>query len=366
MSGSTVGSTTATYGYDHAGSRVSKTTGGVSTLYPSRFFEQTGSSTSKNIYLGDELIATVYGTGTSTASTTFVHGDHLGSTRFVTDQNGGTEQSITYAAFGTQDSNMFNQYSQGRGYIGEQQDAETNLSYLNARYYDGGRGQFIGQDPVFWEIGQSPDGSSVLSNPQLHNSYSYAGNNPIAYKDPSGRYLESGFDVAMLALSIATFANNPSWGTAAAVALDTGSLAIPGVPAVGGAAIRAGTAVDNVTDIKGSIDAGRRAQAELGFPDVKFGSAGGETAGKKFSDTTRAQAYAESKGKCVFCGSQTTKTPGPLKSNADHSIPRVQGGNATPANAQNTCRTCNLQKGAQTSAQFIEQIRSGIKNLRSK
>ncbi len=52
----------------------------------------------------------------------------------------------------------------------------------------------MSQDPVFWEIAQTPDGVRVLTNPQAQNSYSYAGNNPIGFKDPSGRaYSELSF-----------------------------------------------------------------------------------------------------------------------------------------------------------------------------
>ena len=65
-------------------------------------------------------------------------------------------------------------------FIGERYDAVTQLSYLNARYYDAARGQFTSQDSVFWE-------KQDLSNPQSLNSYSYALNNPINRKDPDGR-----------------------------------------------------------------------------------------------------------------------------------------------------------------------------------
>lgn len=53
---------------------------------------------------------------------------------------------------------------------------------------DGKRGQFLSQDPVFWEMGQgTPDSIAVLKNPQAQNSYSYGQNNPIVNKDPDGR-----------------------------------------------------------------------------------------------------------------------------------------------------------------------------------
>src|SRR6266436_794321 len=66
-------------------------------------------------------------------------------------------------------------------------DAGVVHALLNARYYESGRGQFISQDPVFWEIGLTNDGKSALLNPQALNSYGYANDNPITNKDPSGR-----------------------------------------------------------------------------------------------------------------------------------------------------------------------------------
>jgi RHS repeat-associated protein len=35
--------------------------------------------------------------------------------------------------------------------IGEEYDSETEFSYLNARYYQGSRGQFMSQDPAVEE-----------------------------------------------------------------------------------------------------------------------------------------------------------------------------------------------------------------------
>jgi hypothetical protein len=75
---------------------------------------------------------------------------------------------------------------------------------LNARYMSGTNGKFISQDPVARDIGgmgkmpayilavsgMNPaevDQTTVLSSPQLLNSYSYSGNDPINKKDPSGK-----------------------------------------------------------------------------------------------------------------------------------------------------------------------------------
>ncbi|MBU3978759.1 RHS repeat-associated core domain-containing protein [Patescibacteria group bacterium] len=63
-------------------------------------------------------------------------------------------------------------------YQGQQQDPESNLYYLRARYYDPATGRFISRDPV----------KGTLTNPQTQNPYAYAGNDPINNSDPSGEF----------------------------------------------------------------------------------------------------------------------------------------------------------------------------------
>ncbi len=81
-----------------------------------------------------------------------------------------------------------------RIFAGQILDADTNLTYMNARYYEGNRGQFLSQDPSFLAIGDpvkfkaltGQDMIDQLSDPQQLNSYSYARNNPLRYNDPTG------------------------------------------------------------------------------------------------------------------------------------------------------------------------------------
>ena len=63
----------------------------------------------------------------------------------------------------------------------EKSAAIVGHAFLNARYYDGTRGQFLSEDPVFWSTKQD------MANPQSLNSYSYANGNPVTNKDPDGR-----------------------------------------------------------------------------------------------------------------------------------------------------------------------------------
>jgi RHS repeat-associated protein len=118
----------------------------------------------------------------------YVHPDHLGSTNVVTDQNQNLVQTLDYFPYGGTRISNSTTTNIKRKFIGQFYDENTNLNYFNARYYSSDRGQFISQDPVFWEIGLSQDGRSALSNPQALNSYGYANDNPITNKDPSGRW----------------------------------------------------------------------------------------------------------------------------------------------------------------------------------
>ncbi|MEK7500364.1 MAG: RHS repeat-associated core domain-containing protein [Patescibacteria group bacterium] len=105
----------------------------------------------------------------------------------VSGSNGLTLEDLNYTSFGANESDTkTTAFEQSRKYIGQEYDAASQLSYLNARYYDGGRGQFLSQDPVFINLGMDDRTAVALSDPQSLNSYGYAGNNPITNKDPNG------------------------------------------------------------------------------------------------------------------------------------------------------------------------------------
>ena len=198
MTASGILSATTTYAYDHTEQRRAQRTPSKTFHYPNKYYsiEYAGSSTTtatstSYIWHGDTLVAYIEqakqnGVATGTPTTYYVHPDHLGSTNVVTDGAGQTVQVLDYYPYGESRIDTGAEESE-REYIGERYDAASGLNYLNARYYDGGRGQFLSQDPVFWEVGRTSDGKSVVANPQFLNSYSYASDNPIAGKDPSGR-----------------------------------------------------------------------------------------------------------------------------------------------------------------------------------
>jgi len=193
------GNSTTTYAYDAFGSRVLQTSTTSTTFYPNKFYSlastivgSTTYATSTNyIWNGDTLLATIdqkliNGTATGSPITRFIHPDHLGSTNAVTDQNGNPVQLLDYFPYGaTRVATSTYPTSEKRQYIGQMYDQGSGLSYLNARYYSGSQGQFLSEDPTFW-------GTQNILDPQSLNAYSYAEDNPIVNKDPSGRCLEDG------------------------------------------------------------------------------------------------------------------------------------------------------------------------------
>src|SRR5882724_3594166 len=64
----------------------------------------------------------------------------------------------------------------------KERDIETGLDYFGARYYGNTQGRFTSPDPVFISTRR-------MVNPQIWSLYSYVGNNPLSYVDPTGEEL---------------------------------------------------------------------------------------------------------------------------------------------------------------------------------
>src|SRR5882672_8927611 len=107
--------------------------------------------------------------GGSTATTTrYFLPDHLGSTNVVTDASGTVIQVLDYYPYGsTRISQSSTNFNENKQFLGRYQDPETNLNYLQARYYDSSKGEFLSEDPTFW-------GNQNIGDPQSLNSYGYA------------------------------------------------------------------------------------------------------------------------------------------------------------------------------------------------
>lgn len=113
--------------------------------------------------------------GSYRKSVEFLFHDHLGSVVGVANSTQVTQTS-TYDPFGIPtDTARAGMEEESHGYIGERYDEDTNLSYLNARYYDPEIGIFL-----------SPDWFDVMQPGVGTHRYAYSAYDPVNRLDPSG------------------------------------------------------------------------------------------------------------------------------------------------------------------------------------
>ncbi len=108
------------------------------------------------------------------------------------------------------------------GFAGREHDHESGLSYNRARYYDSSVGRFLQEDP---HPGSPEDSVSII------NKYTYAGNNPINYTDPTGLFKFRNF-VALALTAVVTFGIGYAIGVAAVSVLGPAGLFVG--PILGG------------------------------------------------------------------------------------------------------------------------------------
>jgi RHS repeat-associated protein len=131
-------------------------------------------STTAYIYLGGKQIAE----WNSVNGTQYVHTDALGSPVAHTNAGGALInrtrfEPYGYVAAGTKPGPATSLI----GFTGHVQDAETDLVYMQQRYYDPIAGRFLSVDPVVTDV----------ETGKLFGRYHYGENNPYKYKDPDGR-----------------------------------------------------------------------------------------------------------------------------------------------------------------------------------
>jgi RHS repeat-associated protein len=123
---------------------------------------------------GQGLIGRVTAGGTAT----YAHADGLGSIRLLTDAMGTSVGTKQYDAFGA--ARTTTGVMLPFGYTGEQEDSESGLVYLRARYLDPGTGRFLSQDRF----------AGFIAVPGTQHRYTYVGNSPTRWADPTGRVAE--------------------------------------------------------------------------------------------------------------------------------------------------------------------------------
>jgi len=104
----------------------------------------------------------------------FIHTDALGSVVAITDSLGQVTERREYEPYGVQ---LAPTTDDGPGYAGHVQDAATELTYMQQRYYDPQLGIFLSVDPVAAY-------DKPISN---YCRYCYGRNNPYSFVDPDGK-----------------------------------------------------------------------------------------------------------------------------------------------------------------------------------
>jgi RHS repeat-associated protein len=105
------------------------------------------------------------------AKVTYIYTDTLGTPLAEADTSGDITSTFDYRPFGKIATASD---PDGPGFTGHVNDTDSDLIYMNARYYDGLVGRFVSADPAGQKAG--------------FNVYSYVNNNPVNRFDPDGLY----------------------------------------------------------------------------------------------------------------------------------------------------------------------------------
>lgn len=135
------------------------------------------------------LFYAVYGMNTVSAQNrdevVFFFNDALGSAVAAVSENGDLCWSEHYTPYGDKTINhdVVNLPGCGivgeeRGFTGHTEDFNSDLVYMQQRYYDPTIGRFLSIDPR----------AANPEDPKTYNRYAYANNNPYKYTDPDGEF----------------------------------------------------------------------------------------------------------------------------------------------------------------------------------
>jgi RHS repeat-associated protein/uncharacterized repeat protein (TIGR01451 family) len=171
----TVNSQTTQFVYDGDGNLVKKIKpDGTCTIYVGGVYEVEkvacgGATTHTRVYYPAGGAMRVDGT------LYFVIKDHLGSASVVTNASGNLVDEQRYFPYGESRLAGDNMLTD-RLFTGQREMAELGIYHYGARFYDPLLMRFIQPDTLI----PNP------ADPQMLNRYSYAGNSPLNYSDPSG------------------------------------------------------------------------------------------------------------------------------------------------------------------------------------
>jgi len=177
------GGPTVTYVVDPLGrvAKVDRSGGGnaASMRAIGSLFEQHDGFALRHIYLAGRAIATIRHASGASDRTAYQVSDHQGSVLLQIDDAGEPIAQQRYTPFGlaVDDGSALDRY------LGIEREASMGIQRIGARIYSASLGRFLSPD---WYILENP--SLTASVPQGFHVYSYAVNNPVDFKDPSGRF----------------------------------------------------------------------------------------------------------------------------------------------------------------------------------
>ncbi|HPL93082.1 MAG TPA: FG-GAP-like repeat-containing protein [bacterium] len=223
------------YYYRADGQRLlAERTNGSKQIWLSNYYEDTGLST-KQITYGPLQKSVV------NQNETFLYQyyDKFDNLALELTESGQLSNYFIYEPDGTIISQHQNEDS-GALYHRQWRDTnEENLDYRGDRYYSVAWQHYLSPDPAHLDFPLLSWGEQqqLLVNPIRLNPYIYLAHNPYQYKDESGAWLETVWDVISLGLSIKDFIKEPSVWNGVSVIMDIVSVVLPVVPA-GGQAVK--------------------------------------------------------------------------------------------------------------------------------
>ena len=171
----------STYLYDGEGRRVKKIVGGAN------------ASTTVSVFnIKGQLIAEYGNAPQSTETTSYLTSDHLRTLRVITRPNQTVSGRHDYQPFGEEIAGNVGRSSipeyagaadtLRQGFTQQERDGETNLDYFGARYYASQTGRFTSPDNFV--------NDTHTTEPASWNLYVYARNNPVRFRDPTGKEVD--------------------------------------------------------------------------------------------------------------------------------------------------------------------------------
>jgi RHS repeat-associated protein len=224
----------AQYTYNALGQRITKTVGGVTTVFQYDLdgkliaeLDANGHPLRQHAYLDGSPIAMIERkTAESDPEVYYVHTDHLATPDLITNDQGRIVADFEKSPFGVPYVN-YSEIEYHLGFPGQYYDAESGLHYNYYRNYDANTGRYVQSDPIGLAGGL--------------NTYGYVYQNPLSYKDPYGEIGLLGGTIGFVSAFGGTLATGGSFGDAV-INGSIGALAgaIPGAGTFIGAILKGG------------------------------------------------------------------------------------------------------------------------------